>query len=102
MLYFRAILIVQGKATSDITQFGCGVSSSINFSAGFCSIEAALKSFGAKPREGSKSKFSHPSGNPASSYGNLTRSRWILSPVSLSRVRTDSKRAALCGVVTMV
>lgn len=96
------MLIVHGKHTSENIAFGLGVSSSNNFSAGCCSRAVAKKNLSAEPIAGSMSRFSHPSGNPASSDGNLSWTNRIWSPDCMARVTTVRKRAALCGVVTMV
>lgn len=96
------MLIVHGKHTSENIAFGLGVSSSNNFSAGCCSRAVAKKNLSAKPIAGSMSRFSHLSGNPASSDGNLSWTNRIWSPDCMARVTTVRKRAALCGVVTMV
>lgn len=84
-------------------QFGLGVKPSKAFSAGSCrNVFAAMKKLKPMPIEGSMSKFSHPSGKPASLEGNWswsTRSWW---PELEARVKVSEKRAALCGVVTTV
>lgn len=87
---------------SEIMQFGLGLSSWNNFSAGCCSREAAAMKLKTKSWEGSMSRFSHPSGNPVSSHGKLSWITRIWSPESMARERTVSKRAALYGVVIMV
>ncbi|KAK6232525.1 hypothetical protein SCA6_002598 [Theobroma cacao] len=76
-------------------QLGRGISSSNNFCTGFSSMLAAWKKFKAKLNEGSISKFSHPSGNPASAHGNRNSAKRIESPDSMARSRVDLNRAAL-------
>jgi len=84
---------------SEIMQLGGGFNSSKSFST--CSFRvllfAALKKSKPVPSEGNMSRFSHPSGNPASWYGNWTSSNriWELEKV-------DVKRDAFWWVVTTV
>ena len=83
-------------------QLGLGVSSSNISSTGFCRLLVALNKLMPLPSEGSMSRFSHPSGNPASLHGNWSSTNLIWNPESEARAITPEKRAAFCEVVIMV
>lgn len=86
---------------SEIMQLGLGVSVSKNSSAGFWSMWMTWKileiSF-----EVTMSKFSHPSGSPASFDGKGSCRTRILRPVETARDITELKRDAFFGVVNKV
>ena len=94
--------MVQGRHISEIMQLGKDSNSSSHFSSGFCSMLHAAKNCSNKLREGRASKFSHPSGNPASWPGKRSETNSMLRFEAFASSRTVLNRAALRGVKIMV
>uniref|UniRef100_A0A7C9AZW5 Uncharacterized protein n=1 Tax=Opuntia streptacantha TaxID=393608 RepID=A0A7C9AZW5_OPUST len=102
MLNLAAESVAQGKNISATRQ--CGRFFSIYSSSCSRSISPALKNLSNMPGSMAWSRFSHPSGSPASAAGNLNTSISILAraPILLPFSMAREKVGALRGVEMMV